>query len=65
LASGLISYFTQMAPDTKLLGFEPLGSPSMYNSLQCGKRVILDQLETFVDGASMKNTGQCPFVIIC
>jgi len=33
-----------MAPDTKLLGFEPLGSPSMYNSLKTGKRVILDEL---------------------
>lgn len=52
-----------MAPDTTLLGFEPLGSPSMYNSLKCGKKINLEELETFVDGASMKNTGQCPFVI--
>ena len=33
-----------MAPDTTLLGFEPLGSPSMYNSLKTGKRVVLDEL---------------------
>ncbi len=52
-----------MAPDTKVIGFEPVGSPSMYNSLKTGKRVILDELETFVDGASMKNTGQIPWVI--
>ncbi len=44
LASGLISYLSQMAPETKLLGFEPLGSPSMFNSLKSGKRVVLDEL---------------------
>jgi len=53
-----------MAPDIKLLGFEPLGSPSMYNSLKTGKKVSLEDLETFVDGASMKNTGQYPWVKI-
>jgi threonine dehydratase len=52
-----------MAPETKLIGFEPLGSPSMYNSLKTGNRVVLDELETFVDGAAMKNTGQVPWVI--
>ena len=41
LASGLVSYFRQMAPETKIYGFQPLGSPSMYNSLKTGKRVIL------------------------
>jgi threonine dehydratase len=53
-----------MAPEVKLVGFEPLGSPSMYNSLQMNQPVVLDTLETFVDGASMKRTGRIPFVII-
>lgn len=44
LCSGLACYFHQMAPDIKLLGFEPLGSPSMYNSLKAGKPVVLDSL---------------------
>jgi threonine dehydratase len=34
----------------------------MYNSLQIGKPIVLDTLETFVDGASMKRTGSIPFV---
>jgi len=53
-----------MAPEVKLVGFEPLGSPSMYNSLQSNQPVILDALETFVDGASMKRTGRIPFVMM-
>lgn len=44
LASGLACYMTQMAPDVKVIGFEPLGSPSMYNSLQVGEPVVLDTL---------------------
>ena len=64
MASGLGSYLKQMAPDVQLVGFEPLGSPSMYNSLKAGSPVVLDTLETFVDGASMKRTGGIPFVII-
>jgi len=62
LASGLGSYFHQMAPDVKLVGFEPVGSPSMFNSLKIGEPIVLDSLETFVDGASMKRTGRIPFV---
>jgi threonine dehydratase len=62
LASGLACYLNQMAPDVKIIGFEPLGSPSMYNSLKAGEPIVLDSLETFVDGASMKNTGRIPFV---
>jgi threonine dehydratase len=44
LASGMISYLKQMAPETSLLGFEPFGSPSMYNSLKMGRKVNLDEL---------------------
>lgn len=36
----------------------------MYNSLKLGEPVVLDSLETFVDGASMKRTGRIPFDIL-
>ena len=36
----------------------------MYNSLRDGRPVLLDSLETFVDGASMKQTGRIPFVLL-
>jgi threonine dehydratase len=35
----------------------------MYNSLKVGEPIVLDTLETFVDGASMKRTGKIPFVL--
>jgi threonine dehydratase len=33
-----------MSAETQVIGFEPLGSPSMYNSLKEGKVVILKEL---------------------
>jgi threonine dehydratase len=63
LASGIGCYFRQMAPDIDIIGFEPLGSPSMYNSLKAGKPIILDRIETFTDGASMAKTGNITFVL--
>lgn len=53
-----------MAPEIQLIGFEPLGSPTLYKALEQGKPVNLDSIETFVDGASMKKTGQIPFDIL-
>jgi threonine dehydratase len=34
----------------------------MYNSLKEDKVIVLKELETFVDGASMKKIGQYTFV---
>jgi threonine dehydratase len=31
----------QMSPQTKVIGFEPLGSPSMYDSIKLNEPVIL------------------------
>lgn len=62
LLSGMGCYLSQMSPLTKVVGFEPLGSPSMYESLQRNEPIVLKELETFVDGASMKKTSRYTFV---
>lgn len=53
-----------MSPETKLIGFEPEGSPSMYNSLEENHPIVLKELDTFVDGASMKKAGSFPYHIL-
>lgn len=65
LLSGTSCYLSQMSPQTKVIGFEPRGSPSMYDSLQKNEPIVLKDLETFVDGASMKKTSRYTFVQIC
>ncbi|MCJ8164200.1 threonine ammonia-lyase IlvA [Pontibacter sp. E15-1] len=63
LASGVSSVFKQLSPNTKLVGVQPQGAPSMYNSLQAQKRLSLDSIDSFVDGAAVKCPGELNFAI--
>ncbi len=61
LISGIISVFKQKSPETKIIGVEPKGAPSMNESLQQGSRVTLESLDVFVDGAAVKTIGEIGF----
>lgn len=63
LASGLGSYVKQISPETKIIGVEPEGAPAMYQSLQAGELLTLDQINKFVDGAAVKRVGEQTFRI--
>ena len=63
LASGVGTYFKTYSPKTKIIGVEPEGAPSMYKAFKAGKPVTLDCIDTFVDGASVKRTGDLTFSI--
>ncbi len=63
LASGVGSYFKTYSPKTKIIGIEPEGAPSMYKAFEAGKPVTLDCIDTFVDGASVKRTGDLTYSI--
>lgn len=63
LASGIGTYFKTYSPKTKIIGLEPEGAPSMYEALKIGYPVTLDTIERFVDGASVKRTGDITFSI--
>jgi threonine dehydratase len=61
LISGIINVFKHKSPNTKIIGVEPKGAPSMYESLKEGKRITLDSLDVFVDGAAVKTIGEMGF----
>lgn len=63
LASGVGSYFKTYSPKTKIIGVEPEGAPSMYKAFKKGEPVTLDAIDTFVDGASVKRTGDLTYKI--
>ncbi len=48
---------------TKLIGVEPAGAPSMQQSLAASEVVILEEIDRFVDGASVKQVGAKTFAI--
>lgn len=63
LASGVSTVFRQLSPRTKLIGVEPLGSPSMKVSIDEGHVVALDEIDKFVDGAAVKRVGDITFEV--
>src|SRR3954468_9100326 len=63
LASGVGTYFKTFSPQTKIVGVEPQGAPSMYEAFKVGHPVTLENIDRFVDGASVKRTGDITFSI--
>lgn len=63
LASGLSTVFKQLSPNTKIIGVEPLGAPSMSTSIKNGRNTELKLIENFVDGAAVKKVGDRTFSI--
>ena len=63
LASGLSSVVKALSPETKIIGIEPAGAPSMSKSIEKGELVQLDEIEKFVDGASVQRVGDLTFEI--
>jgi len=61
LASGVASYIKERNPSVTVIGAEPSGSPSMYESLRQGRLVTLSEMHTFVDGAAVRTPGQLTF----
>ncbi len=63
LCAGVGSYFQLYSPNTKIIGVEPQGAPSMKEALKKGQPVVLDKIQRFVDGASVKKVGDLTFSI--
>lgn len=57
LISGVGSYFKKISPHTKIIGVEPEGAPAMNVALKEGKVVKLSKIDSFVDGAAVKQVG--------
>ncbi len=61
LSSGLSSYIKQISPETKIIGVEPDGAPSMSTSIRRKQNVTIDNIDNFVDGAAVKRVGDLNF----
>lgn len=63
LASGVSTIFKQLSPKTKLIGVEPVGSPTMQKAIELGHVITLDEIDKFVDGAAVKRAGDLTFEV--
>ena len=63
LVAGLLSVFKELSPNTKIIGVEPAGAPSMSTSIKNNKNTLLPKIDPFVDGAAVKRVGDLSFAI--
>jgi threonine dehydratase len=61
LIAGIAAYVKQLRPEIKVIGVEAVDADAMAQSLKSGKRVMLDQVGLFADGAAVKQVGEETF----
>jgi len=62
-AAGVSTVFKKLSPQTKVIGIELLGAPSMGTSIALKTNTTLKTIDSFVDGASVKRVGDRNFEI--
>jgi threonine dehydratase len=63
LSAGVGTYFKTYSPQTKIIGAEPEGAPSMKAAFEAGHPVTLQNIDRFVDGAAVKRVGDLTYSI--
>jgi threonine dehydratase len=57
LISGIAAYIKRLRPEIRVIGVEPVDADAMYQSLQAGHRIRLDQVGLFADGVAVREVG--------
>ncbi|WP_071394473.1 threonine ammonia-lyase IlvA [Bacillus tuaregi] len=63
LMSGMSTYMKSVSPETKMIGIEPAGAPSMKTSIENHQVTQLDSIDGFVDGAAVACVGEKSFAV--
>jgi threonine dehydratase len=61
LIAGVSAYIKALRADIRVIGAEPEDAPSMYEALKHKRRVVLDQVGIFADGAAVRQAGKEPY----
>ena len=61
LLAGIAAYVKTKRPEIKIIGVEAKDAEAMTESLKQGKRVVLEQVGLFADGAAVKQVGEHTF----
>ena len=61
LAAGIAVYTKFLRPEVKVIGVEPEDAACMQAALRAGRRVVLDSVGFFADGAAVRQAGEETF----
>jgi threonine dehydratase len=64
LIAGIASYVKALRPNVRVIGVEPYEADAMYQSLEQGRRVVLDGVGIFADGVAVREVGELTFPIV-
>ncbi|HAE73545.1 MAG TPA: threonine ammonia-lyase, biosynthetic, partial [Gammaproteobacteria bacterium] len=64
LIAGIATYIKHYAPNIQVIGVEPEDSPTLYQALKQGKRIVLPDVGRFADGVAVKQIGEQTYPIV-
>ncbi|MCL2090295.1 MAG: threonine ammonia-lyase IlvA [Micrococcales bacterium] len=64
MLAGCLTWLAERAPDTRVVGFEPAGAPTLSRALEAGHPVELAVLDGFVDGAAVRRAGDLTYAVV-
>ncbi|MEF8812585.1 MAG: threonine ammonia-lyase [Halovenus sp.] len=64
LISGIATAIKGKQPDTRVVGVQAEGASSVAESLEKGRRIELDSVDTIADGIATRKVGEKPFQVI-
>ena len=64
LIAGIATAVKGMRPATSVLGVEPEGAPTMFNSIAAGRAMHLDRIDTIADGLAAPFAGELTYQIV-
>jgi len=64
LIAGHVVALAEAAPDCRVVGVEPTGAASMWRSLEVGRPVTLEEVDTVADGLKPVRPGELNFQIV-
>lgn len=64
LLAGTLTWLAAHGPEVTVVGVEPAGAASMAAAVQASSPVVLDTLDSFVDGAAVRRVGDVTFAVV-
>jgi threonine dehydratase len=61
LIAGVAAYIKSVSPQTRIIGVESDEAPTLHAALRAGRRVVLEHIGIFVDGAAVRQIGEETF----
>ena len=64
LVAGVATWLRERHPSVRVVGVEPAGAASMAVAVKAGEPVVLDVVDSFVDGAAVRRVGDVTFPLV-